>query len=507
MATAHHPSHRASLLNGLRTGGVRATSMSAPHTAAPGGSFNVPRFTSTSFQQPVFDEEDLDDVSDLFSQNLHIQNNNPLSGTGSYTRQMIGAVDTPNNRFIPQQIASQKGLNPNSVPFSPAYSQSIQQQQHQQQQHQHQQVASAEVQAYQQMQLMQLEIMRLQVCLSFSLQIQHANFLLPCQNAQMQRNQQVQAAVLAEALRQQAKRGVSSMNPPATAGPASSTFAIRPNPPARRPSQAELLKVQLGISGPSLQEQVPMTATLTGRFGSRTPASSIAFPTTPEFPENYSPPKQTTVLHGALRNSPPLHEDAHGNSLENPSKPHAAVSWRRGSTTNSVLGSLRTVSAASPYVKVTPPPGERISPPPTGASRLRPRPLSFLSAGACNIPIVAVDPEHDDSTSSASSTSLSFPATPSSSLDAPPLSPREEAAKKLYEGLGFGRPVSTTVPSHPPALPQRLVSQPVRQPRGPPSAADELGPKNFASRIRRQAIGGLSVLMDARERRESIEVY
>lgn len=482
MATAHHPSHRASLLNGLRTGGVRATSMSAPHTAAPGGSFNIPRFTSTSFQQPVFDEEDLDDVSDLFSQNLHIQNNNPLSGTGSYARQMIGAVDTPNNRFIPQQIASQKGLNPNSVPFSPAYSQSIQQQQQQQQ------VASAEVQAYQQMQLMQLEIMRLQ-------------------NAQMQRNQQVQAAVLAEALRQQAKRGVSSMNPPATAGPASSTFAIRPNPPARRPSQAELLKVQLGISGPSLQEQVPMTATLTGRFGARTPASSIAFPTTPEFPENYSPPKQTTVLHGALRNSPPLHEDTHGNSLENPSKPHAAVSWRRGSTTNSVLGSLRTVSAASPYVKVTPPPGERISPPPTGTSRLRPRPLSFLSAGACNIPVVAVDPEHDDSTSSASSTSLSFPATPSSSLDAPPLSPREEAAKKLYEGLGFGRPVSITVPNHPPALPQRLVSQPVRQPRGPPSAADELGPKNFASRIRRQAIGGLSVLMDARERRESIEVY
>lgn len=500
MATAHHPNHRASLLNGLRTGGVRATSMSAPHTAAPGGSFNIPRFTSTSIQHSAFDDEDLDDVSDLFSQNLHIHNNNHLSGTGSYARQMTGAVDAPNNRFIPQQIASQKGLNPNSVPFSPAYSQNIQQQQQQQQQ-----VSSAEVQAYQQMQLMQLEIMRLQVCVSPNLQ--HANFSPPCQNAQMQRNQQVQAAVLAEALRQQAKRGVSSMNPPATAGPASSTFASRSNPPARRPSQAELLKVQLGISGASHHEQAPMTATLTGRFGTRTPASSIAFPTAPDFTESYSPPKQITVLHGALRNSPPLHEEVHGNSLENPSKSHAAASWRRGNTTNSVLGSLRTVSAASPYVKVTPPPGERISPPPTGTSRLRPRPLIFLSAGARNIPVVAIDPEHDDATSSASSTSLSFPTTPSSSLDAPPLSPREEAAKKLYEGLGFGRPVSATVPTHTPALPQRLVSQPVRQPRGPPSGADELGPKNFASRIRRQAIGGLSVLMDARERRESIEVY
>ena len=297
------------------------------------------------------------------------------------------------------------------------------------------------------------------------------------------------------------------MNSLATAGPASPTFDIRPNPPVRRPSQAELLKAQLGISGAPLQEQVPMSATLTGRYGSRIPASSIAFPTAPEFPENYSPPKHST-LHGlSLRNSPPPHEDLHGTYLENPSKPDAAISWRRGSTTNSVLSSLRTASAASPYVKVTPPPGERISPPPAGTSfsKLRPRPLSFVSAGTRNMPIAAVDPEYDDATSSASSTSLSIPATPS--LDAPPLSPREEAAKKLYEGLGFGRPAPPAVPSHPPALPQRLVSQPVRQPRGPPSGADELGPKNFASRIRRQAIGGLSVLMDARERRESIEVY
>ena len=160
MATAHHPSHRASLLNGLRTGGVRATSMSAPHTAAPGGSFSIPRFASAAF-----DDEDLDDVSDLFYHNLHIQNSDPLARTGSYTRQMTGAGDASNNRFIQQQIASQKGLNPNSVPFSPAYSQSIQQPQ----------APSPEVQAYQQMQLMQLEIMRLQVCLVFSLQLQYAD--------------------------------------------------------------------------------------------------------------------------------------------------------------------------------------------------------------------------------------------------------------------------------------------------------------------------------------------
>jgi len=94
-----------------------------------------------------------------------------------------------------------------------------------------------------------------------------------------------------------------------------------------------------------------------------------------------------------------------------------------------------------------------------------------------------------------------------------PLSPREEASKRLYEGLGIGRPVSST-PSDGgyPHLTvsvgpgRRMVSQPTRQPRGPPSG-DELGPKNFATRIRRKAIGGLGVLMGARERREVVEAY
>ncbi|KAG6335303.1 hypothetical protein ID866_3787 [Astraeus odoratus] len=481
MATAHHTTHRASLLNGLRTGGVRATSMSAPHTAAPGGSFNVPRFASASVQPSSFDEEDLDKVSDLFSQNLLIQSGNGHTGTDPFARQMNGVIDGPHNRFAQQPGASQRGLNPNSRPFSPAaFSQGIQEQ-----------VASTEAQihAYQQMQMMQLEIMRLQ-------------------NAQMQRNQQVQAAVLAEALRQQAKRNASGMNPPATAGPTSSAFDVRPSLPARRPSQAELLKAQLGISSAPPQEQAPMSATLGGRYGgARFPASTIAFPTAPEVPESYSPPKQTNMLHGgmSLRGSPPLRETANDFQESFPSKSDAAVSWRRGNSTNSVLGGFRAVSTASPSVKVTPPPEERISPPPAGPShsKLRPRPLSFVSTGTRSIPIIAFE-DHDDAVSSASSASLSIPVTPLSFHDTAPLSPREEAAKKLYEGLGVGRPAPSSVPS---ALPSRMVSQPVRQPRGPPSGADELGPKNFASRIRRKAIGGLNVLMDARERRESIEVF
>jgi len=107
-----------------------------------------------------------------------------------------------------------------------------------------------------------------------------------------------------------------------------------------------------------------------------------------------------------------------------------------------------------------------------------------------------------------------------------PLSPREEASRKLYEGLGIGRPVSATPSDHggypanmgagmhkaPAQYPSavvthRIVSQPTRQPRGPPSGTEELGPKNFATRIRRKAIGGLGILMDARERREPVAVY
>ncbi|KAF8845657.1 hypothetical protein BDN67DRAFT_892409 [Paxillus ammoniavirescens] len=490
MATAQHHSHRAALLNGLRTGGVRSNSMSAPHTAAPGGSFNIPRFASTTIQQSFFPEEDdMDQVGELFSQNLYVHNNNAVnnngfSATASSARPLTAAVDNPNNRFIQQQMAGQRGLNPNSVPFSPAYSHGVQPQ-----------VTPAEAQlhAYQQMQLMQLEIMRLQV----------------------QRNQQVQAVVLAEALRQQARRGGTGV--PASAGPTNFTFDTRANsPPARRPSQAEMLKAQLGVSGvPSHEDQVPMTAALGGRFGARLPTSTIAFPTTPDvMPRGSSPPKQTTAVDGATSfGSSPLHNLNSNLPKDNvPSKSDVATSWRRGNTTNSVLSGLRTVSSASPSVKITPPPGERVSPPLTltPANKLRPRPLSFTSVAQCNAPIVAIDSgsEHEDAMSSASSASLSNPATPhsSSSLDAAPLSPREEATKKLYEGLGMGRPAPYIVQTTMSALPQRLVSQPMRHPRGPPSGADELGPKNFATRIRRKAIGGLGVLMDARERRESIEV-
>lgn len=470
--------NRASLLNGLRTGGVRSTSMSGPHTAALGGSFNIPRFASN--QHSVFVEEDdgMDEVAELFSQNMYINN--------QATRPLTAAVDGPNNRFVQQQMAAQSALNPNSLPFYPSYSQSVQPQN----------PSEVQLHAYQQMQMMQLEIARLQ-------------------SEQAQRNARAQAILIQHALRQQMQnRSASATIPPATASPLETSFDIRPaggSPPARRPSQAELLKAQLGVQTPPLEDQVPMTSAQGGRAGARI-TSSVAFPSSPETPiRGSSPPGQTTVISGgtSLGNSLP---SGNGYTIRDniPSKSDVAVSWRRGSTTNSVLNGLRTVSAVSPSVKITPPPGERVSPPPgSGATsaKARPRPLSFTAPLSRTLPVVALDSgsEHEDAYSTSSSASLSNPTTPhsSSSLDTSPLSPREEATKKLYEGLGMGRPILSASPV---PVAHKFIG-PLRQPRGPPSGADELGPKNFATRVRRKAIGGLGILMGARERREAIEAY
>jgi len=475
--------NRASLLSGLRTGGVRSTSMSAPHTAALGGSFNVPRFASTSLQHSVFaEEDDMDELGELFSHNMYINNQ------ATNVRPLTAAVDGSNNRFAQHQMAAQSALNPHSVPFYPSYSQGIQSQS----------ASDAQLHAYQQMQIMQLEIARLQT-------------------EQAQRNARAQAILIQHAMHQQIQNRSPSIiiNPPATAGPLDTSFdrSASSTSPARRPSQAELLKAQLGIHGtPPVEDQVPMASPLGGRLGTRV-TSSVAFPSTSEPPlRGSSPPGLTTVISGgtSLGNSV-LNGNGHAIRDNAPSKSDVAISWRRGSTTNSVLSGLRTVSAVSPSVKITPPPGERVSPPPgiitTPGNKSRPRPLSFNAHISRPLPIVALDSgsEYEDAYSSSSSGSPSNPATPhsSSSLETSPLSPREEAAKKLYEGLGMGRPVPAAVPV---AVAHKFIG-PLRQPRGPPSGADELGPKNFATRVRRKAIGGLGVLMGARERREAIEAY
>jgi hypothetical protein len=131
MTTAPSANNRASLLSGLRTGGVRTSSATIPHTAAPGGTFNIPRIVSTSFNN-----EGQDYLADTSSQNMY----------GNRT----AAVDGPNNRFTLQQ---QRGMNPNVAPFNPGFTPIAMTQANN---------AQAQQQALQ-MQMMQLEIMRMQV--------------------------------------------------------------------------------------------------------------------------------------------------------------------------------------------------------------------------------------------------------------------------------------------------------------------------------------------------------
>ncbi|KAJ6629200.1 hypothetical protein B0H10DRAFT_1776739 [Mycena sp. CBHHK59/15] len=464
--TSTSPNPRASLLSGLRTGGVRSASATVPHTAAPGGSFNVPRFAS-QLHSSIFPEEDDDQMGQVPAQNV-------FAHSAARAIPMTAAVDGPDNRFTQQQ---QRGMNPNSAPFSPAFLSQPNQ--------------AAQTQALQ-MQMMQLEIMRMQTIQA----------------------QQYQAQLIAQAQiqQQQTPRRV-SFNPPATAGPLSTSFDLR-----SATLSAQMRRATQTQGG---DEQVPMTAALGGKFGSR-PNSMSGSPMSRFASEEYddailpSTPNSTTVISGGTSLGSPASNNLNTNPSATPSKSDSASTWRRGGNNNSVLSG----NNRSPSVKVTPPPFERrVSPPPvaspTPVGKVRPQPLRFSVVTSQPMPAVAIDAsegDNDDGYSSSSSKSAgsnSNPTTPhSSSSNDTPLSPREEASKKLYEGLGIGRPASAVAEQQQFApVVRRMASQPMRQPRGPPSGADELGPKNFATRIRRKAIGGLGMLMNSRERREFVEAY
>lgn len=476
-----HYSHRASLLNGLRTGGVRSASANVPHTAAPGATFNVPRFPShTNANNLSYPEEEDDQLADMPQ---HTFNNRNIP--------MTAAVDG-NNHFAYQQ-QSQHPFNPNTAPFVPAFAST------------NMMSPAAHNQAMS-MQMLQLEMMRIQ--------------------AQAIQNQQnYQAELMAQAqyqIQNTNRRSQANYNPPATAGPTNHAFDLRAaamSAQARRATQADQMRAQLGLGTPPTgpDDQVPMTAALGGRFGSRSVTLNAPSTATPRYTngDNMSAvappptPSSTTVISGgtSLGNLTP--------SVTQPvSKSDSVSSWRRGGSSNSVLTGNRV--ASSPIVKITPAPeNERVSPPPGIAvnAKFRPQPLRFNSVVSQPLPavtVVDIDEDGDADSSCSSGKSHSSPTTPRSSASSNdiPLSPREEASKKLYEGLGIGRPTSTSSEQQQyptvSVVSYRMVSQPTRQPRGPPSGADELGPKNFATRIRRRAIGGL---LDARERRETVEVF
>ncbi|EKM80509.1 hypothetical protein AGABI1DRAFT_100101 [Agaricus bisporus var. burnettii JB137-S8] len=464
--------HRASLLNGLRTGGVRSVSTNFPHSAAPGAAtFNLSRF-------PPHPEDEGDQFLDIPQ---HFNNRNIP---------MTSAVDG-NNHFNLQQ--AHYPINQNNFSFSPAFPQVSSPAPHNQ---------------AMSMQILQLEMMRIQ--------------------AQTIQNQQYQAELIAQAQYQKqvqlqnaqnaARRQQFNYNPPATTGPTNLTFGPRATPPnnqGRRGNQADHLRAQLGLGpAPSVaDDQPPMTAALGGRFGSR----SVTVNGSNQSPARYASgeydiappatPGSTTVISGGISLGSPA-----SNNVHPPSKSDSVSSWRRGGSNNSVINGNRAVS--SPIVKITPAPdNESESPVGNSGSRFRPHPLRFNPVVSQPLPAVTIvdtDEDVDADSSCSSDKTHSSPTTPRSSASSNemPLSPREEASKKLFEGLGISRPI-TGSPEHQQyptvsVVNHRMASQPSRQPRGPPSGADELGPRNFAARIRRKAIGGL---IDARERREVIDAF
>ncbi|KAJ7102142.1 hypothetical protein B0H15DRAFT_313615 [Mycena belliarum] len=417
--------NRASLLAGLRTGGVRSNS-NIPHTAAPTGTFSIPRITS-NLQSSIFPEED--EEPGQFTHNV-------FANHGNRAMPMTAAVDGPNNRFMQQQ----QNVNQNIGSFSPAFAA---------------QPNHVQAQALQ-MQMMQLEIIRMQTIQA----------------------QQYQAQLFAQSQQPSPRRA--SFNPPATAGPTGS-FDLR----------SATLSAQMRRSlRPQDDEPVPMTAALGGKFGSRAnPLNSgpMGRFTTDDYDDQSIPPtpNSTTVISGgtSLGGMTPTTIASASAAV---SKSETASNWRRGGNNNSVLRGGNRPAA----IKTSPPPTERrLSPPPAQSSaplgKSRPQPLLFN--GAAPMPAVAIDHsegENDDgysTSSSESAASNSPPTTPrsSSSLDISG-SPSKDAAKAMPATLGLGHPSAFVVRK---ASSHRLASQPMRQPRGPPSGPDELGPRNFAARM------------------------
>lgn len=133
MASNPTPNSRAALLAGLRTGGVRSASGpvgNVPHTAAPAGTFNIPRY-SPPMHSSAFPEEE-DEFADMVSQNPYMHNN-----VNHMQHPMTAAVDGAVNRFAQQQLMAGGFMDP-----------------------------QAQMQALQ-LQMMQMEIARLQVCFGF----------------------------------------------------------------------------------------------------------------------------------------------------------------------------------------------------------------------------------------------------------------------------------------------------------------------------------------------------
>lgn len=443
----NHPNggNRASLLSGLRTGGVRSASGPImPHTAAPGGGFNIPRYPSGSHAGAIY-EDDMD-----YGQS--IQYSAPAFGVP-----MTAGLDGRAPRFQQTQSA---GFN-------------------QQQQMMMRQAQLASMGGMGQINTMEAQL---------QMQMMQAMAIQQQQNLQAQIALQQQAA-LNIAQKQQYANKPPVNRVPASAAPGQSTFDLRSNAIAQlrgsRFQNTEEKENDLGT--------VPMSAALGGRFGSRSMPNGFnpnAAPFKSNAEQEYAAPPQTpasstVVISGGVSlggssavNTP---TSATGNM---PSKSDSAVSWRRPSMASSPsMGripsppkSASPPSASPPRVTIsTPEETDRLTPSNSTAqlnsARGRPHPLTFsVRAAQIGVPNVSIDATEYNSERSNS------PSSPESS------GVNSDVSRK-YEGVGMGRPRAPSGST--PAAPMVRVSQPVRQPRGPPASVDDFGSQNFAARLKR----------------------
>ncbi|KZW03927.1 hypothetical protein EXIGLDRAFT_758239 [Exidia glandulosa HHB12029] len=461
---------RASLLSGLRTGGVRSASQPSivPHTAAVGGSFNVPRFAS--FSQPQFPDDEADELADMINYNMSLNGNHRMMHQQPVT---ASAADGVGNRF--QQQQQQAFMRQMAAQRNPMNGMA----------------------ANMELQMMQMELMKLQA-IQQAQQVQQYQAELMAQAQREQQQQQHRAQNPNQIQRGAPGRRGSAYNEPATAGPTNVSFDLRGPTQNGRSNLPDPY-------GAHDEMQVPMTAALGGKFGSR-PVLSALNPNASVFTlrtDNDEPPTpktatamahgRTTVISGgtslgaAASSAPPPTPTA-----AMPTKSDSASSWRRGGTPN---GAAERSTARSPSIKLTPPASNDSAPSPL---RSRPSPLRFGEQGLAGAPRVDVESGTESDADSYTSDLAQYTAASASDQerDSSPSTPpsagssagsltREEASKRLYEGLGMGKPTTTQVP--PVHVPVRVLSKVLRQPSGPPASVDELGPLNFARRLQQLA--------------------
>jgi hypothetical protein len=276
--------------------------------------------------------------------------------------------------------------------------------------------------------------------------------------------QQQVALAIKNQKQMQAARAVGRM--PSTAGPAQTTFEI---PHISTPDRFERNHSEDFTSA-------PMTAALGGKFGSRSVSTGLN-PNAPTFKlgpevETAAPvavpntPSSTVVISGGVSLGAPS-TPAVATSVA-PSKSESATSWRRGSNAQQPA---RSNSPPKPISRQSPPrtlseASPRTSSPSatSNVQKYRPQPLRIKEA-AVNVPSVLI--ENETGQSIYSTEKAPSPVESDSSFDS---LKKPSANRPSANGPATARP-----------------SQPVRQPRGPPAGFEELGLKNFATRVKRNA--------------------